>query len=180
MSKKQKNRSGLGNEPVEFSQRPVSKEVVMTKRKLSRFDRWLNAAPEILEASTSAEKLYATKVLSKYLQTPATALVLIHGDGFIEVFGGQSLQVKILNLPIISTVDNELRLAELLDSLLPQRYKDIFFGGYNLRATGNIRTRTAKDIVSIVHQIELIHSIGDSSKAHYPTIKSKQLAALEA
>ena len=138
-----------------------------------RFERWLKAGPEILSNVSKEEAKRARRLFFQ------TILVELHADGLVRVFGDESIQVKIVNRPVASTNKNDIRVEELIDSVLPQRYREVYWPGPNLRAMGNYKPITVMDVAATVAQLNMIDEL-PGSDSRFTTAKRKQLAAIEA
>ena len=101
-------------------------------------------------------------------------LVVLRPDGGVDVFGEPHNQVKVINLPVASTIENERDVERLIESVLPVPYRKIYFAGQHLRAMGNHRIVTLADIIRVTENLEAIGS------TRYASPKRAQLAALEA
>lgn len=81
-------------------------------------------------------------------------LVVLHDDGFVEVFGRDDVDVKVVNLPSLP-VRGEAKAEEWLDLTLPKPYKDVHWPGMS-RATGFVQKVTAFDLAHQQRTLDLI------------------------
>lgn len=139
----------------------------------TRFQRWLKAAPEILEAATPEELRETNRIFTQFLKPKATVLVEIHSDGFIQVYGDEHIQCKIINRPH-STIANEARVDEFVDSVLPQRFQQIRWPGRGLLNIGNVRRKTIADV------LQRVEALNELEHCRWSNNRSRQLAILEA
>ncbi|MDZ4849592.1 MAG: hypothetical protein SGI77_09875 [Pirellulaceae bacterium] len=75
---------------------------------------------------------------------PPSVLVVAHSDGHIEIFGDQ-VDARSVNTPAMSSSAGEILAEDYISSVLPQRFRDIYFPG-NLLAIGMVRTVTPLDL----------------------------------
>lgn len=111
-------------------------------------------------------------------EAKATVIVEIHSDGFIRVYGDRHIQAKIINRPLAKTAAAGRLVDELIDSILPQRFADVYFPG-NVRATGLVKPIRPSDIQGVVYELEMLNAIGEPSRYH-TSPKRRILAAMEA
>lgn len=110
---------------------------------------------------------------SQQLRAKTYTLVILRPDGGVDVYGHASNQVKIINQPVASTIQNEREVERLIESVLPVPYRKIYFAGQHLRAMGNHRIVTLADIIRVTENLEAIGS------TRYASPKRAQLAVME-
>ena len=85
-------------------------------------------------------------------------LIVLHGDGYYEVFAERYVDIKVFQLPFLESADGE-RLAErYLERSVSFRFKDLYFPGM-VRATGNFRPRRPSGLMRVQHELELLASL---------------------
>lgn len=104
----------------------------------------------------------------------AKVLVTVTSNGHLALYGPDHIDAKILNLPLASTVANEIQVEQLVESVLPLPYRRIYFPGSNCRAIGNCRTVTLDSILRITNALEAMGS------TRYQDPRQAQLAVMEA
>lgn len=72
-------------------------------------------------------------------------VVLLHGDGLVEVFGTRQVEVTVVNVPYVGTIEGQKLSQEYVETTLPMRAKEIFWPN-NLRASGIARPLLPSDI----------------------------------
>lgn len=84
---------------------------------------------------------------------PVRVPVLItHQAGELQFYGPDGLNPLFLNLPRVDSVEGELALERLLESVLPWSVKNIFWPGY-LRGGGLVRDLDLHEMENRVDQI---------------------------
>lgn len=74
----------------------------------------------------------------------AKVLIVLHNDGFVEAFGRDDIDVKIVQMPAMPMA-GELLAEEYLDLILSRPYKDVHWPGM-VRAVGKVDTVTPLDL----------------------------------
>ena len=144
----------------------------MTSKEKKRFERWIKAGPEILRAVDDESYDRARRLFQN------TVLVELNSDGHIRVFGNRDIQVKIINRPSGSTVKIENRIEELIDSVLPPRYKKIYWPGPNLRKQGQWKSTNIRDVKHVVAELNCLDRL--PGKCTRYDGRRKQLISMEA
>jgi len=137
-----------------------------------RFERWLKAGPEILRSVDDESYDRARRMFQN------TVLVELNSDGHVRVFGNRDIQVKIINRPSGSTVKIENRIEELIDSVLPQRYRDVYWAGPTLRAMGQWKSTNLRDLKNAVDGLEYLEDMFVEGTRYDG--RRKQLISMEA
>lgn len=87
-----------------------------------------------------------------------SVLIVVRGDGYIEVFAHRHVDVHIVQTPVTHSQMGE-RLADLdLDETLPFKYRQIFFP-YFLRAAELIRPISADEFAQARYEKKLFREI---------------------
>jgi hypothetical protein len=71
-------------------------------------------------------------------------LVVLYPDGFIEVFGDDRVDARVVNMPSVP-VRGEAIAEDYIGFILPKPYRDVYWPGMS-RATGNVARITPHDI----------------------------------
>lgn len=85
-------------------------------------------------------------------------LVVIHSDGYVELYGPRSIDARIAILPDMNSAKGEILAEEYLDLNLPERHR-------RLHAPGMIRTAklgrkiTAHEIANTVGDLALMRAV---------------------
>ncbi len=116
--------------------------------------------------------LATDKVASPPKPTTVTVLVEIHADDFVQMFGDPHIQARIINRPRAS-IANECRVDDLVDSILPLRFKQIRWPDRGLLKTGNIRQLTLADVK------EGVEALNALDHCRWPNNRTRQLAIME-
>lgn len=72
-------------------------------------------------------------------------VVVLHHDGYIEVFGDDSIDAQVAVMPHMPTQEGEVLAERYLTKQLPRRHRTVYFPGM-LRATGQVETLRPTDI----------------------------------
>lgn len=94
---------------------------------------------------------------SKQSQPPykrRKVLVVLHDDGFVEAFGHDDVDVKVVNLTSVP-VRGESLAEDYLELTLPKPYRDVYWPGMS-RATGFMRKVTVLDLAHQQRCLDLI------------------------
>ncbi len=94
------------------------------------------------------------------------ALIELYPDGYIKVYGEKSLQIEIVNRPYCISEKGELLAEQLVDSILPEGYREIFWPGM-VRKTGILRTITPQQIQRVVGQVFRLNVFSRNSSPRY-------------
>ena len=81
---------------------------------------------------------------SRQRKPRSKVLIILHNDGFVEVFGRDDIDVRIVNMPAIHPA-GEAFAEEYLDLILPRPYKEVHWPGM-VRAVGKVDTVTPLDL----------------------------------
>ena len=90
-------------------------------------------------------------------------LIAVHPDGYIEVFGDKSIDVKIARFPVAETVRGELISEACFLLALPLRHRELFDRRL-LRANGTARPLTpevARAALQVKRTLPILDKIGD-------------------
>ena len=87
-------------------------------------------------------------------------LVVLHHDGWVEVYGEHSIDVHIAVMPRMATPEGERLADEYLELTLPKRFRKIYFPG-NRRAADMMRKVTPQDIAEKKWAQEMCKVIGN-------------------
>lgn len=74
----------------------------------------------------------------------AKVLIVLHHDGFVEAFGRDDVDVKIVQMPAMPMAGESLA-EEYLDLILPKSYRAVHWPGM-VRAVGKMDTITPQDL----------------------------------
>lgn len=96
-------------------------------------------------------------------------LVLIHGDGYVEVFAEKWIAAKIVNLP-----QGEWEFAKNADrvseQLIPGAYRDVWLPG-KLRANGNARCPTVMELKAMRYERVISNAIDEADRLYASAMK---------
>lgn len=70
-------------------------------------------------------------------------LVAVHGDGYLEVFANQNIDVRIVRMPVAHTLRGEQIAEDCFELMLPRRWRDIWRRDH-LRSNGSTAPLTAE------------------------------------
>lgn len=85
-------------------------------------------------------------------------LVLVHADGFLEVFAGKHVDVRVLNVPYIGTPEGEIEAERFIETTVPLRYRELYWPDLR-RAMHMPRLVTPTSIAETRLNIELLKAI---------------------
>jgi hypothetical protein len=85
-------------------------------------------------------------------------LIVIHGNRYLEVFSNERSQVKIVNIPHMSSIAGELAIEELLTLRLPPYWAKVYSDGF-LVDRDAIRDVSALDIAIRDNNVALIRTM---------------------
>lgn len=85
-------------------------------------------------------------------------LVVTHSDGYIEVFGDDRVDAKVMQMPHADGPDEELAAEDWVTQSLPPRHRDIYFPGL-IRAMGNVERVTLSELAGRRAMIGLLRAI---------------------
>ena len=85
-------------------------------------------------------------------------LIVIHGDKYLEVFSNERSQVKIVNVPNMTSIAGELAIEELLSLRLPPYWAKVYTDGH-LVDRDAIRDVTAADIMARDNNVALVRTM---------------------
>lgn len=85
-------------------------------------------------------------------------LVVLHADGWAEVYGEPHVDVHIAVMPHTTTPEGELAAEEYLDTTLPRRYRDVYWPALR-RAADFVRVVSPSDIVRRDWDLELLRTL---------------------
>ena len=107
-------------------------------------------------------------------------LITIEDGQHVTVYGHDTVDVLVLNLPCAESVSQELKREAMLDEMLPQRYKDIHWPGM-IRKRGKAKQLTLFDIAEKVQTLEMLELFSaPNERKRHPKLKQKQLAIMKA
>ena len=89
----------------------------------------------------------------------APVLLLGHGDGWLEIFGPEHIDVKYLDVPYIPTIEGEKAAGQFVENSLPLRYQDIYLPENRLVAAMHRRVRPSS-IAQARQEKELLEHLG--------------------
>ncbi|MCO6044143.1 hypothetical protein NG895_09505 [Aeoliella sp. ICT_H6.2] len=87
-----------------------------------------------------------------------SVLVLIHADGWIEVFAERHVDVRIEMVPYTGTVSGEVLAEEYLDLTLSPRYRELHLP-INCRAADKFRVVRPSDLLRREHELALLNGL---------------------
>lgn len=90
--------------------------------------------------------------------SPQPVLVLLHGDGFVEVYGERNLRVKIMRVPFTASKAGERLADQVVDQLLPAELRELHFPG-KLRAASDNRPLLASELVDGQQYLQLLQGL---------------------
>ena len=94
-------------------------------------------------------------------------LVVLHSDGFVQVYGDKStVDAHIVIMPLQTTNEGQIWAEKYVDMYLPKRHSDVFWPS-NLIGTHQVRTVTSSDLADREHNLRLcnvLSSIGQDTK----------------
>lgn len=113
----------------------------------------MNATPKLNKAATS------------YHIPPfrERVLIVVHGDGWIEVFAERHVDVRIQIAPHMSIPEGERLAEEYIEAALPARFRDLYFPGF-LRAADLARVIKPSDIERCTFNVELVRILERAGK----------------
>jgi hypothetical protein len=85
-------------------------------------------------------------------------LVICHADGYVEVFGDSATDTKIVPIPAMLSNAGDILAEKYLETILPQRYRDIYYPG-NLLAMGQCRTITPSMIADRNLELAMVRTL---------------------
>ncbi len=71
-------------------------------------------------------------------------LAVLNSDGFVEIYAGDHVDVRIVNAVHCETLAGEVSAERLIEQSLPRRFRDVYFPG-NRRGFGMVETVTVDD-----------------------------------
>jgi hypothetical protein len=87
------------------------------------------------------------------------ALVLVHADGFLEIFGPADLDVRVVDVPRVApTPAAELAAEQYVEATVPLPYRQLHAPG-NRRAMHMPRVRTPETIAHTMWELQLLREI---------------------
>jgi hypothetical protein len=86
-------------------------------------------------------------------------LVVLHPDGYVEVFGSEAVRPVVVNR-LDSTADPNL-VDRYVEAQIPRSHKGLFFPG-NVRATGFLERRTAEAEFRRLAMMETVRRIQET------------------
>lgn len=106
------------------------------------------------------------KTLSSISYQPSTQggkrrsaiLVVLHADGWIEVYGQPYVDVHMAVMPHTTTPEGERAAEEYLDTILARRYRDLYWPGLR-RAADLVRSVSPSDIARRDWELELLTTL---------------------
>ena len=72
-------------------------------------------------------------------------LAVLNSDGFVEIYAGKHVDVKIVNTVHCETPAGEVSAERLIEQSLPRRFRDVFSPG-NRRGFGMVEKSTIDDL----------------------------------
>lgn len=96
------------------------------------------------------------------------ALVVLHSDGFVEVFGDQGLDVQVVLMPHMESRAGELLAEQWLEGSLPLRMRGVYCPQRRV-ASGKIRTLRPTDILQAEWELELLRRLDRLEESCKPT-----------
>ena len=87
-----------------------------------------------------------------------TVLVVVNGDGWVQVYGQKHVDVRIVIAPYTTTPEGERLAEEYVELTLSQRYRDLYWPGM-IRAADMVRVIRPSDIVQHNWNLDLLRSI---------------------
>ena len=91
-------------------------------------------------------------------------LAVGHHDGFLEFFS-DGVDVKFVNIPMMSSSAGEIMAEQYIESVITQRYRDIYFPGNRICA-GQMKTTTPLDLLEYAEFVEAWRAV-DAIHATY-------------
>ena len=85
-------------------------------------------------------------------------LIVVHSDGWIQVFAEKHVDVRIEMLPHSVTPEAEILAEDYLGSSLPKRYRDVYWPGLQ-RAADLFRPVLPSDIAQRNWELDLLKTI---------------------
>lgn len=99
-------------------------------------------------------------------------LLVRHGDGYVELFGGKHIDVHVANVPYLDlTVPEtdsiearaersryEIMALDYMEACLPRAYRDLYWPG-NLRATDTHKKLRPSDIADREHHLACLKAL---------------------
>lgn len=112
------------------------------------------------DSNTEATQAKATDVpfLPEQLRTRQPVLVVLHSDQFVEVFAHSFIDVRIVDMPKVSSTDAEILAEEFIERSIPRFYRQVFWPGCR-RAMHQTRSLTVDDIAYTKWKSELLREI---------------------
>jgi hypothetical protein len=92
------------------------------------------------------------------LASNTKTLIIIHGDKYLEVYSSERSQVKIVNVPNMTSIAGELLTEELLSLRLPPYWAKVYSDGF-LVDRDAIRDVSAVDILLRDNNVALIRTM---------------------
>jgi len=86
--------------------------------------------------------------------------VVLFSDGWIEVYGPDTLDVLVVNRLHVTSPDTGKLADEYIDATIPPAYREVCRPG-NLRAVGQCRKVTAEDEIDRRHALHLVRGLLD-------------------
>ena len=84
-------------------------------------------------------------------------LVVLHADGFVEVFTERHVDVHIAIMPYMSNPEGEILAEEYFEHCLPQRHRDLYWPNRR-RAVEQVRCITPQDHADRQWQQQMLRS----------------------
>lgn len=90
-------------------------------------------------------------------------LVLVHSDGFLEVYAGKHVDVRVCDVPAGSTPEAEIAAEQLVDLTVPMPYRQLHWPDLR-RAMHMPRKITAESISTVKAEVDLLRAIQDDKQ----------------
>lgn len=109
-----------------------------------------------------------TTVLTDRDYPAGRVLVVVHPDRWIEVFGGRSLDVAIVQMPTTTCAVNGLLAENLIELSMPERFRQIYWPN-NLRAMQFVEEITAAKLLKRSADMTLLAAYEKLERANKAT-----------